>query len=101
MWTVRGLLGSSVLQRQGRRYLRRPAQQRPGHQGLTATPTAAGGLAWFAPGALVRLWIDAQEVGQLSGIHSQHRLVGDAVGLDSSWYAVPCAQKSGRDIQTP
>jgi hypothetical protein len=31
---------------------------------------------------------------QLSGVQPQHRLVCDALGLDSSWYAVPLAQKT-------
>ena len=101
MLTVLGLLVYSEIQRQVRLYLRTHAQQIPGNKGLTATPTAAVVLALFTPVALVRLWIDAQEVVQLSGVQPQHRLVCDALGLDSSWYAVPLAQKSGRDIQTP
>jgi hypothetical protein len=101
MLTVLGLLVYSVIQRQVRLYLRMHAQQLPGNKGLTATPTAAVVLALFAQVALVRLWIDEQEVVQLSGVQPQHRLVCDALGLDSSWYAVPLAQKSGRDIQTP
>jgi transposase len=101
MLTVLGLLVYSVIQRQVRLYLRTHAQQLPGNKGLTATPTAAVVLALFAQVALVRLWIDEQEVVQLSGVQSQHRLVCDALGLDSSWYAVPLAQKHGRDIQTP
>jgi hypothetical protein len=101
MLTVLGLLVSSVIQRQVRLYLRTHDQQLPGNKGLTATPTAAVVLALFAQVALVRLWIDEQKVVQLSGVQSQHRLVCDALGLASSWYAVPLAQKSGRDIQTP
>ena|SRR5947209_7241165 len=34
-------------------------------------------------------------------LHPYHLLVCDALGLDSSWYAVPSAQKNGRGIQTP
>jgi hypothetical protein len=101
MLTVLGLLVYSVIQRQVRLDLRTHAQQIPGNKGLTAIPTAAVVLALFAPVVLVRLWIDEQEVVQLSGVQPQHRLVCDALGLDSSWYAVPLAQKSGRDIQTP
>ncbi len=101
MLTVLGLLVYSVLQRQVRLSLRTHAQQIPGNKGLTATPTAAVVLALFAPVTLVRLWIDEQEVVQLSGVQFQHRRVCDALGLDSSWYAVPLAHKSGRDIQTP
>jgi hypothetical protein len=101
MLTVLGLLVYSVIQRQGRLYLRIHDQQLPGNKGLTATPTAAVVLALFAPVALVRLLIDEQEVTQLSGVQSYRLLVCDALGLDSSWYAVSSAQKNGRDIQTP
>jgi transposase len=101
MLTVVGLLVYSVIQRQVRLYLRTRDQQLPGNKGLTATPTAAVVLALFAPVALVQLWIDEQEVTQLSGVQSYHFLVCEALGLDSSWYAVPLAQKNGRDIQTP
>jgi transposase len=101
MLTVLGLLVYSVIQRQVRLYLRTHDQQLPGNKGLTATPTAAVVLALFAQVTLVQLWIDAQEVAQISGIQPHHRLVCDALGLDASWYVVPFAQKYGRDIQTP
>ena len=101
MLTVLGLLVSSVIQRQVRLYLRTHDQQLPGNKGLTVTPTAAVVLTLFAQVALVQLWIDEQEVVQLSGVHPHHRLVCDVLGLDSSLYAVPAAQKNGRDIQTP
>jgi hypothetical protein len=99
--TVLGLLVYCVIQCQGRLDLRMHAQQLPGNKGLTATPTAVVVLALFAQVALVRLWIDEQEVVQIAGVQPQHRLVCDALGLDSSWYAMPLAQKSGRDTQTP
>src|SRR5262245_27106828 len=38
-----------------------------------------------------------QEVQQVYGLQPHHRLVCHALGLDSSWYAVPLAQKSGGD----
>jgi hypothetical protein len=101
MLTVLGLLVSSVIQRQVRLSRRTPAQQLPGNKGLTATPTAAVVLALFTQGALVQLWIDDQEVAQLSGVQPHHRLGCDALGLDSSWYTVPSAQKYDRGIQTP
>src|SRR5215475_13648394 len=101
MLTVLGLLVYSVIQRQVRLYLRTHDQQIPGHKGMTATPTAAVVLALFAQVALVQFWIDEQEVTQLSGVRPHHRLVGDALGLDASWYAVPLAQKTSRDVQTP
>jgi transposase len=101
MLTVLGLLVYSVIQRQVRLYLCTHDQQLPGNKGMTATPTAAVVLALFAQVALVQLWIDAQEVTQFAGVRPYHLLVCDALGLDASWYAVPSAQKSGRDIQTP
>ena len=51
--TVVGFLVSSVIQRQGRRYLRTPEPPLPGTTGLTAIPTAAGLLAVLSQGALV------------------------------------------------
>jgi hypothetical protein len=101
MLTVLGLLVYSVMQRQVRLYLRTYDQQLPGNKGMTATPTAAVVLALFAQVALVQLWIDEQAVAQLSGVQPHHLLVCDALGLDSSWYAMPSAQKNGRYSQTP
>jgi hypothetical protein len=94
-------INSSVIQRQVRLYLRTHDQQIPGNKGLTATPTAAVVLALFTQVALVQLWIDEQVVAQLAGVQPHHRLVCDALGLDSAWYAAPSAQKSRRDSQTP
>jgi transposase len=101
MLTVLGLLVYRVIQRQVRLSLRTHDQQLPGNKGLTATPTATVVLALFAQIALVQLWIDEQEVAQISGVQPYHQLVWDALGLDSSWYAVSLAKKSGRDSQTP
>jgi transposase len=101
MLTVLGLLVYSVSQRQVRLYLRIHDQQLPGNKGLTATPTAAVVLALFTQVALVQLWLDEQEMTQLSGVQPYHLLVCDALGLDSSWYAVPSGKKNDRDIQTP
>ena len=97
MLTVLGLLVYSVIQRQVRLYLRTHDQQLPGNKGLTAIPTAAVVLALFAQVALVQVWIDEQEVQQIYGLQPHHRLVCHALGLDSSWYAVPLAQKSDGD----
>jgi transposase len=101
MLTVLGLLVYSVIQRQVRLYLRMQNQPLPGNRGLTATPTAAVVLALFTQVALIQLWIDEQEVAQISGVQPHHLLICDALGLDSSWYAVPSAPKNGRDIQIP
>jgi transposase len=101
MLTMVGLLIYSVIQRQVRLSLRTHDQQLPGNKGLTAIPTAAVVLALFAQVSLVQLRIDEQEGTQLSGIQSHHLLVCEALGLDSSCYAVPLSQKNGQDIQTP
>ena len=101
MLTVVGLLVYSIIQRQVRLYLRTHDQQLPGNKGETATPTAAVVLALFAQVALVQSWIDDQEVAQVYGIQPYHRLICDALGLDSSWYEVPSAYKNCRFSQTP
>jgi transposase len=99
--TVIGLLVYTVIQRQVRLYLRTHDQQIPGNKGLTATPTAAVVLALFSQVALIQLGIADQQVKQMYGVQPHHLLLCDALGLDSSWYEVPSAQKNGRSIQTP
>ena len=101
MLTVIGLLVYTVIQRQVRLYLRTHDQQIPGNKGLTATPTAAVVLALFSQVALIQLGIADQQVKQMYGVQPHHLLLCDALGLDSSWYEVPSAQKNGRSIQTP
>src|SRR4029453_6298756 len=54
MLTVLGLLVSSVIQRQVRLYWHTHDQQIPGNKGLTAAPTAAGGVALFAQAPLAQ-----------------------------------------------
>jgi hypothetical protein len=93
MLTGLGLLVYSVIQRQVRLYLRTHDQQIPGDKGATATPTAAVVLALFAQVALIRLGIGDPEVEQIYGVQPDHLLLCDALGLDSSWYEVPSAQK--------
>src|SRR5215470_18056162 len=95
MLTVIGLLVSSIIQRQVRLYLRTHDQQLPGNKGTTATPTAAVVLALFAQVALVRLSIGDQAMEQIYGVQPHHLLLCDALGLDTSWYAVPPMQKNG------
>ena len=70
-------------------------------KGTTAPSTAAVVLVLFAQVALVQLWIGDQEVEQIYGVQPHHWLVCDALGLDSSWYAMPSGQKNDRDSQTP
>jgi transposase len=101
MRTVVGLLVYSVIQRQVRLHLRTHHQQVPGNKGKTATPTAAVVFALFASVAIVQLQIEQREVQQVYGMQSHHLLVGDALGLDDSWYAVPAVNKNGKCIHTP
>src|SRR5215475_4994698 len=96
MLTVVGLLVYSIIQRQVRLYLRTHEQQIPGNTGTTATPTAAVVLALLAQVALVRLSIGDQAIEQIYGVQPHHLLLRDALGLDTSWYAVPSTQKNGR-----
>ena len=99
--TVLGLLVSSVIQRQVRLYLRTQDQPIPGNKGMTSTPTAAVVFALFSSVFMIQLGVDDQQVEQMSGVQSHHLLFCDALGLDSSWYGVPSAQKNGRGFQTP
>src|SRR5499426_3263769 len=101
MLTVLGLLVYSIIQRQVRLYLRTHDQQLPGNKGLTATPTAAVGLALFAQVALIQFWLGEQEGEQSYGVQPHHLLICDALGLDASWYAVSPGEKDGRDCQAP
>ena len=101
MLTVVGWLVDSIRQRQGRLYLRTPDQQLPGNTGLTAIPTAAVVLALFGQVALVQLWIDEHEVGQIAGVQPHPLLICDALGLDHSWYEAPSAHKIDQFSQSP
>jgi transposase len=101
MLTVIGLLVYSIIQRQVRLYLHTHGQQVPGNKGPTAIPTAAVVLALFAQVALVQVGIDDQVLAQMYGVQAHHLLLCDALGLDSSWYEVPLAYKSGQCSQTP
>ena len=101
MLTVIGLLVSSIIQRQVRLYLHTQSQQVPGNKGTTAIPTAAVVLSLCAQVALVQVWIDEQVLAQVYGVQAYHRLLCNALGLDSSWYEVLSAYKNGRCSQTP
>jgi hypothetical protein len=101
MLTVVGLLVYSVIQRQVRLSLRTHDLQLPGNKGLTAPPTAAVVVAWFAQVACVQLWIGKHEVVQVAGIQPHHLLVCDALGVDHSWYEVPSAHKIDQFSQSP
>ena len=101
MLTVIGLLVYSIIQRQVRLYLHTHGQQVPGNKGTTAIPTAAVVLSLFAQIALVQVWIDDQVLAQVYGVQAHHLLLCNALGLDSSWYDVPSAYKSGQGSQSP
>jgi hypothetical protein len=55
MLTVLGWLMYAGIPLQARLYLRIHDQQRPGNKGKTATPTAAVGVALFAPVTVVHV----------------------------------------------
>ena len=101
MLTVVGLLGSSIIQRQGRLYLHTHDQQVPGHKGTTATPTAAVVLALLAQVALVQCWLGDDEVVHVYGVQPHHLLSCDTLGLDHSWYEAPAVHKTDQFSQTP
>jgi transposase len=86
MLTVVGLLVYGLMQRQVRLYLHHQQQHVPGNKGPTATPTAAVLLSLFTPVTMVHIQVDQTVVRQVYGWQDYHRLVCDALGLDSSWY---------------
>jgi hypothetical protein len=58
-------------------------------------------VALCAQGALVQVWIEKQTVVQIAGVQPYHLLVCDALGLDSSWYAVPSSPKKRQGHSDP
>ena len=84
--TVVGVLGYAVSQRQGRLSLHAHDQHVPGKKGPTATPTAAVGLALFAPVRLGQCAMAKATSRQVQGVQGHHRIVCDAVGIDPAWY---------------
>jgi hypothetical protein len=49
---------------------------------------------------LIPLWIDKQEIEQISSDQLHHLLLYDALGLDPSWDKVSSAHTNGRHMQT-
>jgi transposase len=94
MLTVVGLLVYAVIQRQVRLYLRAHEQHVPGNKGPTATPTAAVVFTLFAPVMLVQFAVDEQINFQVHGLQPHHRLICDAVGLDTTWYWGPAIRQN-------
>jgi hypothetical protein len=85
MLTVVGLLVYGVIQRQVRQYFQQPPPI-SGNKGDTAMPTAAVVFAWFTSITQVHLDLDGVEVCQVYGWQAHHRLICQALGVDSSWY---------------
>src|SRR5262249_18415528 len=71
---VGGLLVSGVIQRQVGLYLQDEAQQVPGNQGPTATPTAAVVFALFAPVMLGQFVMENATSLQVHGLPDHHRI---------------------------
>ena len=94
MLTVVGLLVYALIQRQVRQYLQHHHQRVPGNKGDTTMPTAAVVLTLFAHVTMVHLALDDAAVRQVHGWQGHHRLVCDALGVDTSWYAVLAEQKN-------
>src|SRR5215813_1968391 len=101
MLTVVGLLVYAVIQRQVRLYLRDHHQHVPGNKGLTAAPTAAVVFTLLAPVMLVPFVMEEPFSSQVHGVQPYHLLIGDAVGLDSTWYGVPTLQQNSLSRTTP
>jgi transposase len=101
MLTVVGLLVYAVIQRQVRLYLRDHNQHVPGHKGPTAAPTAAVVFTLFAPVMRVQFSMDEQISSQVHGLQPHHRLICDAVGLDSTWYGAPAIPQNSLSRTAP
>jgi transposase len=101
MLTVVGLLVYAIIQRQVRLYLRDHAQQVLGNKGPTATPTAAGGFALFAPVTLVQFAVGKTISRQVHGIQDHHLLVCEAVGMDPAWYHGVATEQNSRPRTIP
>jgi transposase len=93
MLTVVGLLVYSLIQRQVRQYLQQHHQSIPGNKGATAMPTAAVVFESFTSVTRVHLDLDGVEVCQVHGWQTHHRLICQALGVDSSWYEGAANQK--------
>src|SRR5262245_52627013 len=96
MLTVLGLLVSSVIQRQVRLSLRDHDRHIPGNKGPTATPTAAAVFALLTPVTLVHFAVDNAHILQVHGIQEDHLIIGEAVGIDHTWYQGAAAGQNSR-----
>src|SRR5262245_53274639 len=84
-----------------RRYLHDHAQQGPGNQGRTATPTAAVVFALFAPVRLVQCAMENTTSLQVHGVQDHHLIVGEAVGIDPAWYPGGATEQHALPRATP
>jgi hypothetical protein len=101
MLTVVGWLVYAVIHRQVRLSLRDHDQQVPGHKGPTATPTAAGVFALFAPVTLGPCAVGNTTSHQGHGIQDHHLLVCEAVGIDPAWYHGGATEQNARPRTIP
>jgi hypothetical protein len=88
------LLVYALMQRQARLSLRHHQQYLPGNKGVTAMPTAAGILAFFAQVMMGHVAVDNITVLQVYGWQEHHKLVCDALGIDRSWYEAPASRQN-------
>ena len=95
------LLVYTVSQRHVHLYLRMRDQQVPGNKGDTAMPAAAVVSALFSSVALEQIQARDQKAYDLYGMQPHHLLICDALGLNSSWYEAPTANKNGKRAHTP
>ena len=101
MLTVVGLLVYAVIQRQVRLYLRDHERHIPGNKGPTATPTAAVVFALFTPVTLVHFTLDNAPMLQVHGIHEDHLIICEALGIDYGWYQGVTAEQNSPPWTTP
>jgi transposase len=101
MLTVLGLLVYTLIQRQVCLYLHTHSQQLPGNKGPTAIPTATVVLTLFSPVMMVHVHQGTRAVYQMYGVHADHLMVCDALGLDHAWYTAPLARKIVKRARNP
>ena len=95
------LLVYTVSQRHVHLYLRMHDQQVPGNKGDTAMPAAAVVSALFSSVSLEQIQVRDQKAYDLYGMQPHHLLICDALGLNSSWYEAPTANKNGKRTHIP
>jgi hypothetical protein len=101
MLTVLGLLVYTLIQRQVRLYLHTQGQQIPGNKGTTALPTATVVFTLFSPVMLVHVHKGRRAGYQMHGVHDDHLMVCDALGLDHAWYTAPLTHKNIKRNRNP